>query len=81
MSINSRHVIESCMVVGFVGVGNPQRTIAPVQLSGSGYYSPVRYRGVLTEHAGTQDDCANVIRIFTIIFGVIVFVVQLVQVS
>lgn len=81
MAVNSQNVIESCMVVGFVGVQNAQRNISPVSISDTGYYSPVKYPGLLTEHAASESDCARMIKMFTIIFGVIIFVVQLVQVK
>lgn len=80
MAVSSQTVIESCMVVGFVGVKNAQRNITPVHINDSDYYSPVKYPGLLTEHAASESDCARVLKLFTILFGVIVFIVQLVQV-
>lgn len=81
MAINSQQVIESCMVVGFVGVQNIQRNISPVHINPSEYYTPVKYPGLLTEHAASEADCAKMIKIFTILFGVIIFIVQLIQVK
>lgn len=80
MAINSDNVIESCMVIGFVGVQNVQRNISPVHISQTEYYTPVKYPGLLTEHAGSEADCARMLKTFTILFGVIIFIVQLVQV-
>lgn len=81
MGANSKSVIESCMVFGFVGVGNPQQTISPVHLSGTSYYTPVvQYPGLMTQHALSEADCSHLIKTFAIIFGVIVFIVELIQV-
>ncbi|KAI9359411.1 hypothetical protein BD770DRAFT_342737 [Pilaira anomala] len=80
MAINSDNVIESCMVIGFVGVQNVQRNISPVHISQTEYYTPVKYPGLLTEHAGSEADCARMLKTFTILFGVIIFIVQLVQI-
>lgn len=81
MAVNSQNVIESCMVVGFVGVQNAQRNISPVHISDSDFYSPVKYPGLMTEHAASEGDCARMLKLFTILFGVIIFIVQLVQVN
>lgn len=69
------------MVIGFVGLGNTQRHIGAVHINPqSPYYSPVSYPGILTEHAASEEDCTQVIKIYTIIFGVVIFVVQFIQV-
>ncbi|KAI8875272.1 hypothetical protein K501DRAFT_329370 [Backusella circina FSU 941] len=80
MSAYSQHTIDSCRVVGFVGIGNPQHDITPVQLTSSSYYSPVKYPGILTEHATSEDSCAEMTKTFTIAFGVVILVVQFLQV-
>jgi hypothetical protein len=82
IALNKQHVVDSCTVVGFVGIGNAQQDITPTQLNNNNaYYTPVKYPGLLTEHAISQDACSSMINSFTIIFGVVVFVVQLIQVN
>ena len=82
IALNKQRVIDSCSVVGFVGVGNAQHDITPTQLnSNNAYYSPVKYPGLLTEHAASKDACSSMINTFTIVFGVVVFIVQLIQVK
>ncbi|CAO3631423.1 unnamed protein product [Mucor fragilis] len=81
IALNKQHVIDSCSVIGFVGVGNAQQDITPTQFnSNNAYYSPVKYPGLLTEHAASKDACSSMINTFTIVFGVVVFVVQLIQI-
>lgn len=81
MGTYSQNVVESCMVYGFVGIGNPQQNISPVHLSGTSYYTPVvQYPGLMSQHALSENDCSHLIKTFAIIFGVIVFVVEVVQV-
>lgn len=82
MATNFQRITESCMVIGFVGLGNSQRHTGPIQINPSStYYSPVSYPGIFTEHAASEQECASVIKIYTIIFGVVVFVVQFIQVG
>jgi hypothetical protein len=81
IAVNSESVIESCMVFGFVGVQNAQQTISQVHISETDYYTPVKYPGLMTQHALSEIECTSMIKMFSIIFGVIVFVVELVQVS
>jgi hypothetical protein len=83
MTINKQNVIDSCQVVGFVGIQNAQHEITPVRFSStnSNYYSPVKYPGIMTEYATSQKDCENMMKTFNILFGVIIFIVQLVQVK
>ncbi|KAI8876283.1 hypothetical protein K501DRAFT_200740, partial [Backusella circina FSU 941] len=80
MATNSPHSIESCRVIGFVDSHNPHKDVTPVQLSTSEFYTPVKYAGLLTEHAESESNCAHMTKLFTITFGVVVFVVQLVQI-
>lgn len=81
MSTNSQHTTQSCMVVGFVSIDNLQRNVSPVRISDSNFYTPVKYPGILTEHATSESDCSRMIKLFTILFGVIIFLVQIVQVK
>ncbi|KAI9481301.1 MAG: hypothetical protein EXX96DRAFT_480068 [Benjaminiella poitrasii] len=82
IAVNKNHLASSCQVVGFVGIGNPQQDIAPVQLHNEhSYYSPVRYYpGLRTEHAADQETCARIMRDFIILFGCLAFVIQLIQI-
>ncbi|KAI9281559.1 hypothetical protein BY458DRAFT_469094 [Sporodiniella umbellata] len=73
-------LIDSCRVMGFIGIGNAQTIISPVHVGSSDYYSPVRYPGLLTANAGTEAQCDAELKTFTITFGALIFVVQIVQV-
>jgi hypothetical protein len=83
MTVHKQNVINSCRVVGFVGIQNAQREITPVRFSSTNndYYSPVKYPGIMTEYATSQEDCEHIMKTFSILFGVIIFVVQLLQVQ
>lgn len=80
MATNRQNMVDSCRVMGFVGVDNAQQTIAPVHLSNSPYYSPVKYPGLLTANAGNESQCSSLLQTFIILFGVLIFVVEIVQV-
>ncbi|CAO3702633.1 unnamed protein product [Rhizopus stolonifer] len=75
-----QNTIDSCRVVGFVGIGNTQEVLEPAHLSNSSYYSPVKYSGLLTENAASESECSSRLKLFIILFGALVFVVQLVQI-
>lgn len=47
----------------------------------SPYYHPVKYPGTLNADSMSYDDCQEAVKVLLITFGVIVFVIQLVQVS
>ncbi|KAI7902191.1 uncharacterized protein BX663DRAFT_512041 [Cokeromyces recurvatus] len=79
---NYNRLVNSCQVVGFVGIGNPQQEITPVQLNNEyNYYSPVKqYPGLFTEHAADEKACKSMIKNLIILFGSLVFIIQLIQV-
>jgi hypothetical protein len=72
---------RSCLRSGFIGFTNSQTSITPAIIPDSPYYAPVRYPGTLNAHAASQSDCEASIKTFLITFGVVVFVVQVIQVK
>ncbi|CAO3587291.1 unnamed protein product [Absidia cylindrospora] len=70
---------RSCLRSGFISFGNSQTSIEPVIIPDSPYYSPVRYPGTLNANAASQEDCDASIKTFLITFGVVVFVIQVLQ--
>ncbi|KAG1147326.1 hypothetical protein G6F37_000830 [Rhizopus arrhizus] len=80
MTTKRQSTIDSCQVMGFVGINNAQRVIEPVHLSSSSYYSPVKYPGLLTENAASESECSAMLKLFLILFGVLIFIVQIVQI-
>ncbi|KAI8331938.1 hypothetical protein BC941DRAFT_517319 [Chlamydoabsidia padenii] len=70
---------RACLRSGFIGVSNSQTSINPVVIPDSPYYSPVRYPGTLNANATSQEDCQATIKTFLITFGVVVFIIQMIQ--
>ncbi|KAG1473713.1 hypothetical protein G6F56_000798 [Rhizopus delemar] len=66
--------------MGFVGIGNAQTIIEPTHISNSSYYTPVKYPGLLTANAGTESECTSQLKMFAILFGALIFVVQAIQI-
>lgn len=81
MAANRGNMIKSCQRSGFVGAGNSQVPLNPTTLSESSYYSPVRYPGTLNAHATSLEDCEYDVKTFLITFGVLVFLVEILQVN
>lgn len=75
-------MIDSCTVVGFVNINNAQQNISPVTFNSENhaYYSPVKYPGLLTEHAASESSCSSMIKLLIITYGVVIFIVQFIQV-
>ncbi|KAG1410448.1 hypothetical protein G6F58_009131 [Rhizopus delemar] len=72
--------INSCRVMGFIGIGNPQTIIEPTHISHSSYYTPVKYPGLLTANAGTESECSAQLNLFSILFGVLIFIIGVIQI-
>jgi hypothetical protein len=66
--------------MGFIGIGNPQTIIEPTHISHSSYYTPVKYPGLLTANAGTESECSAQLNLFSILFGVLIFIIGVIQV-
>ncbi|KAI9494366.1 hypothetical protein BDB00DRAFT_818887 [Zychaea mexicana] len=73
-------MIQSCKRSGFVGFDNTQVPLSPAALSDSSYYAPVRYPGTLNANATSQEDCEATIKTFLIAYGVVIFVVEVIQI-
>ncbi|KAI8076442.1 uncharacterized protein B0P05DRAFT_545878 [Gilbertella persicaria] len=78
--VHRQDVIDSCRVVGFVSINNSRHEMTVSKPSDQTYYSPVHYTGLLTEHAATEAQCSAMTKTFIIAFGVVVFIVQLIQI-
>ncbi|KAI8390299.1 hypothetical protein BD560DRAFT_380568 [Blakeslea trispora] len=80
VGIHRNQIVDSCRVVGFVNVNNARREPNFSTPSSQVHYSPVHYPGLLTEHAATESQCQSMTKTFIIAFGVVIFVVQLIQI-
>ncbi|KAI8149888.1 hypothetical protein BJV82DRAFT_585104 [Fennellomyces sp. T-0311] len=80
MAVNRDDLVRSCQRSGFVGFDNNQVPLSPTVLSESTYYSPVRYPGTLNAHATSLEDCQSIIKTFLIAYGVVIFIVLLLQI-
>ena len=81
MIIYRQNMINTCIRSGFVSFNNAQIGLVPSNISTNGYYTPVKYPNTLNAHATSAEDCQQAIRLLIITWGVIIFVVQLVQVK
>lgn len=81
MIIYRQNMINTCIRSGFVSFNNAQTGLVPSNISTNGYYTPVKYPNTLNAHATSAEDCQQAIRLLIITWGVIIFVVQLVQVK
>ncbi|KAG1455832.1 hypothetical protein G6F46_001397 [Rhizopus delemar] len=79
MIIYRQNMINTCIRSGFVSFNNAQTGLVPSNISTNGYYTPVKYPNTLNAHATSAEDCQQAIRLLIITWGVIIFVVQLVQ--
>ncbi|CAM0138987.1 hypothetical protein VKS41_008548 [Umbelopsis sp. WA50703] len=73
------NIIASCEATGFVSMSNPQTSIGNTFTS-SPYYHPVKYPGTLNANSMSYGDCEQAVKVMLITFGVIVFVIQVVQI-
>lgn len=80
MAVYRDQMVKSCERSGFVSFGNNQVPLTGTVLTDSSYYSPVRYPGTLNAHAMSAEDCEHSVRTLLISFGVVIFLVELLQV-
>ncbi|KAI9256928.1 hypothetical protein BY458DRAFT_441552 [Sporodiniella umbellata] len=81
IAVQRQHAVDSCQVIGFVSIGNSQQQLfAPFHLSKSPYHSPVKFKGLLSENASSEAECQSKYKMFLILFAVLIFVIQIVQV-
>ncbi|CAO3591112.1 unnamed protein product [Absidia cylindrospora] len=69
-------ITRSCLRSGF---SNYQTSITPAIIPNNPYYSPIRYPGTLNANATSQEDCEASIKSFLITFGVVCFIIQVLQ--
>lgn len=74
-------MINTCVRSGMVGFGNAQMNLSPTTISVNSYYSPVKYPNTLTANATSEEDCEHAVKLLIIVWGVVIFVIQLVQVK
>ncbi|KAI8983983.1 hypothetical protein BDF20DRAFT_911160 [Mycotypha africana] len=80
MIVYRQNMINTCIRSGLVGIGNAQSGLLPTTISLNGYYTPVKYPNTLNAHATSMENCEQSVKTLIILWGVIVFVVQIVQV-
>jgi hypothetical protein len=80
IATHRENIIESCEATGFVSMTHPETSITTT-FNSSPYYHPVSYPGTLNAGSMSYDECSEAIKVMLITFGVVVFVIQIVQVS
>ncbi|KAI8638154.1 hypothetical protein BD408DRAFT_373959 [Parasitella parasitica] len=80
MIVYRQNMINTCIRSGVVGFGNAQIDLVPTTVSTNSYYSPVRYPDTLNAHATSAEDCEHSIKVLIILWGVIMSIVQVIQV-
>lgn len=80
MCVYRDDLVNSCRRSGFVGFDNSEVPMSQAVLSDNSYYTPVQYPGTLNAHATSTEQCQSMVQTFLICFGVIIFVVELIQV-
>jgi hypothetical protein len=81
MIVYRQNMINTCIRSGFVGLGNPQAGLGPTTISTNGYYSPVKYPDTMNQFASSADDCEASVKMTIILWGALIFVIQLIQVK
>lgn len=81
MVVYRQNMINTCIRSGVVGFGNSQIGLVPTTISTNSYYSPVKYPDTMNAHATSAEDCEQSIKMLIILWGAIIFVVQVVQVK
>lgn len=81
MCVYRDDLVNSCRRSGFVGFDNSEVPLSQAVLTDNSYYTPVQYPGTLNAHATSTEQCQSMVQTFLICFGVIIFVVELIQVT
>ncbi|KAI7877726.1 hypothetical protein K492DRAFT_171417 [Lichtheimia hyalospora FSU 10163] len=80
MCVYRDDLVNSCRRSGFVGFDNSEVPMSQAVLTDNSYYTPVQYPGTLNAHATSTEQCQSMVQTFLICFGVIIFVVELIQI-
>ncbi|KAK4518186.1 uncharacterized protein ATC70_001537 [Mucor velutinosus] len=80
MVVYRQNMINTCIRSGIVGFGNSQIGLGPTTISTNSYYSPVKYPNTMNAHATSAEDCEHSIKMLIILWGVLIFIVQMVQI-
>ncbi|KAI8877916.1 hypothetical protein K501DRAFT_259573 [Backusella circina FSU 941] len=75
-----QNMIDTCIRSGFVSLNNAQRNLGVSTISTGSYYTPVHYPNTLTANAASADECEQSVKMLIILWGALIFVVQVVQV-
>lgn len=81
MIVYRQNMINTCIRSGFVGLGNPQAGLVPTTISTNSYYSPVKYPDTMNQFASSAEDCESAVKMTLILWGALIFVIQLIQVK
>lgn len=81
MIVYRQNMINTCIRSGLVGIGNSQLGLTPTSVSTGSYYTPVRYPDTMNTFATSPQDCEDSIKLMIILWGAIIFVIQLLQVK
>jgi hypothetical protein len=73
-------MINTCIRSGFVSLNNAQRNLGVSTISTGSYYTPVHYPNTLTANAASEEECEHSVKMLIILWGVLIFVVQVVQI-
>ncbi|GAA5807013.1 hypothetical protein MFLAVUS_000362 [Mucor flavus] len=79
MIVYRQNMINTCIRSGLVGIGNSQLGLTPTSVSTGSYYTPVRYPDTMNTFATSPQDCEDSIKLMIILWGAIIFVIQLLQ--
>ncbi|KAI8371502.1 uncharacterized protein BYT42DRAFT_580496 [Radiomyces spectabilis] len=80
MAVFHENLVRSCLRSGFIGFSNAQTPMGPAIITDSPFYTPVQYPGTLNAHASSLDDCQSNVKTFLIAYGVVIFVIELIQI-
>lgn len=81
MIVYRQNMINTCIRSGLVGIGNSQSGLVPTTISTGSYYTPVRYPDTMNSFATDPEECENSIQLMIILWGAIIFAIQVLQVS
>lgn len=81
MIVYRQNMINTCIRSGLVGIGNSQSGLVPTTVSTGSYYSPVKYPDTMNTFASSQEDCEKSIQLMIILWGAIIFAIQVLQVN
>lgn len=80
MIVYRQNMVDTCIRSGLVGLGNAQAGLTATTVSTGSYYTPVRYPNTMNSFATSQEDCEQSVKLLIILWGAVIFVVQLLQV-